>query len=91
MDETYGYLLIIRIYINIQNKYLNYINRRGYEEHVAYEQPSYDTYHSHHGPGAGISATVRGPYDAAPEYDGEYNRRDFYQHSPGYGGLLLYK
>lgn len=32
---------------------------------------------------SGIGA--RGPYEN-PEYEPEYNRRDYYQHSPNYGG-----
>ncbi|XP_055857148.1 KH domain-containing, RNA-binding, signal transduction-associated protein 2 isoform X1 [Episyrphus balteatus] len=60
---------------------------RGYDEQTAYEPQTYDSYsYGHaqtHGPPHG--QTSRTPYDTQ-EYEQDYNRRDYYQHSPNYGG-----
>ena len=48
---------------------------------MAYEQPAYDNYSYSHAP----AVSSRSQYEV-PEYEPEYRRGDYYQHSPSYQG-----
>ncbi|XP_037948330.1 KH domain-containing, RNA-binding, signal transduction-associated protein 3-like [Teleopsis dalmanni] len=66
---------------------------RSYDDHMPYET-SYDSYsyghappHTHPSQATGMNLpnmSTRGPYDTQ-EYDSDFNRRDYYQHSPNFG------
>ncbi|KAH8290785.1 hypothetical protein KR054_005964 [Drosophila jambulina] len=86
MDETYG---------------RGYDDGIGYDPHQSYDSYSYGSHgHVPHGPPANILGGVggigggggRGGHYDSSDYEPDYGRRDYYQHSPGYsagggGGL----
>lgn len=86
---------LLTLYLNI------FVERRGYEDPISYEQPTYDAYPYGHGPtthahtghvqsntGIGTANMApRGPYDVS-DYETDYNRRDYYPNSSNFGGVL---
>ncbi|EDW01377.1 GH21401 [Drosophila grimshawi] len=87
MDETYG---------------RGYDDGISYDLHQSYDGYSYPSHgghgHGQHGPptsilggvgnisGVGAGGGVRGGHYETQDYETDYSRRDYYQHSPGYAG-----
>ncbi|KAI8040072.1 hypothetical protein M5D96_007500 [Drosophila gunungcola] len=78
MDETYG---------------RGYDDGIGYDPHQSYDSYSYSSHgHGSHGPPANILGGVggisggggRGGHYESSDYEPDYGRREYYQHSPGY-------
>lgn len=78
MDETYG---------------RGYDDGIGYDPHQSYDSYSYGSHgHGPHGPPANILGGVggisggggRGGHYESSDYEPDYGRREYYQHSPGY-------